>query len=504
MKKPLEELKRLDAEVKTLEEVQAVLDWDQQVYMPERGVHARSEQASWIAGAIHEKNTNPRVGDLLDKLGASDDNPLGAEQMSDNDRRLVRAIYRDFKLATRLPSDLVSRIARVTSIAQPVWAEARRKSEFKLFQPHLEEIVQLSLEVADRLGYREHPYDALIDQYEPEMTTSEIARIFRELRNGLVPLVRKIRAARQVNNSFLHRKYPVARQEAFCRTILEAMRFDIRRGRLDRSVHPFTTTLGPDDVRLTTRYDEDYLPTALFGTIHEAGHGLYELGFDREYHGSRLAASVSLGIHESMSRFWENVVGRSRAFWHYFYPVLKAEFPDQLSGVDLESFYKAVNRVEPTFIRVEADEVTYSLHIVLRFELERMLIGRELKVSDLPAAWGEQSRDLLGIAPNNDAKGVLQDIHWAGGMIGYFPTYALGNVYGLQFASRLRKDYPDMDNRVLNGELEPIKTWLDTHIHAFGRSRTPSELCEEVSGETMTAGPYIDYLNTKYADIYDF
>ena len=504
MKKPLQELKELDAQIRTLEEVQAVLEWDQHVYMPERGVHARSEQSAWIAGAIHEKHTSPRIGDLLDKLGASDDTPLGSEQLSDDDRRLVRAIYRDFKHATRLPADLVSRIARVTSIAQSVWAEARRKSEFALFQPHLEEIVQLSLEVADRLGYREHPYDALIDTYEPEMTTSEVARIFRDLRKGLVPLVRKIQAARQVNHSFLQKKYPVAGQEAFCRTILEAMHFDMRRGRLDRSVHPFTTTLGPDDVRLTTRYDEDYLPTALFGTIHEAGHGLYELGFDREYHGSRLAASVSLGIHESMSRFWENVIGRSRAFWHNFYPVLKAQFPDQLSGVDLESFYKAVNRVEPSLIRVEADEVTYSLHVILRFELERMLIGRELKVSDVPGAWKEQSRDLLGIVPQNDATGVLQDIHWSGGMIGYFPTYALGNVYGLQFTSRLRKDIPDMDNRIRNGELEPIKTWLDTHIHALGRSRTPRELCEEVGGEAMTAGPFIDYLNTKYGDIYDF
>ncbi len=503
MKKPLEELKALDAEVKTLEEVQAVLDWDQQVYMPERGVHARSEQAAWIAAAIHGKNTNPRIGDLLDKLDASDDNPLGSDQMSDDDRRLVRAIYRDFKLATRLPSDLVSRIARVTSIAQAVWAEARRKSDFTLFRPHLGEIVQLSLDVSDRLGYREHPYDALIDQYEPEMRTSQVAHIFRELREGLVPLVRKIHAARQVNDSFLRKSYPAARQEAFCRKVLEAMQFDMRRGRLDRSVHPFTCTVGPDDVRLTTRYDEDYLPTALFGTIHEGGHGLYELGFRREYHGTRLAASASLGIHESMSRFWENVVGRSRAFWHSFYPLLKEEFPDQLSGVDLESFYKAVNRVEPSFIRVEADEVTYSLHIILRFELERMLIGRELKVSELPEAWGEQSRDLLGITPNNDANGVLQDIHWSGGMIGYFPTYALGNVYGLQFASRLRSDHPDVDNRIRNGELEPIKTWLDTHIHSLGRSRTPTELCEEVSGKPMTAGPFIDYLNSKYADVYD-
>ncbi len=503
MQKALEQLKKIDAEIKALEEIQAVLEWDQQVYMPERGVHARSEQAAGLATIVHEKNTNPEIGDLLDKLGASDENPLGSTNLADDDRRLVRAVYRDFRQATRLPADLVSRIARVTSVAQSVWAEARRKSQFTLFQPHLEEIVELSLEVAERLGYAEHPYDALIDQYEPEMTTAEIARVFRELREGLVPLVRDITSARQVDNSVLLRAFPIDRQEAFSRTILDALQFDMSRGRLDRSVHPFTTSLGADDVRLTTRYDENYFPTALFGTIHEAGHGLYELGFDRRYHDTRLASGASLGIHESMSRFWENVVGRSRAFWHHFYPVMKEAFPDQLSGVDLESFYKAINRVEPSLIRVEADEVTYSLHIILRFELERMLVGRELKVADLPRAWREQSQDLLGIVPDNDANGVLQDIHWSGGAIGYFPTYALGNVYGLQFTARLREDIPDMDNRVRNGDLAPIKAWLDTHVHSVGRTRTPRELCEEVAGQRMSARPFIDYLKKKYADIYD-
>ncbi len=503
MQKALEQLKEFDAEIKALEEVQAVLEWDQQVYMPERGVHGRSEQTAELATIVHQKNTNPAIGDLLDKLDASDENPLGSADLDDDDRRLVRAVYRDFRQATRLPADLVSKIARVTSVAQSVWAEARRKSQFKLFQPHLEEIVGLSLEVADRLGYEEHPYDALVDQYEPEMTTADIARVFRELREGLVPLVRDIAAARQVDNSVLLKAFPVDKQEAFSRTILEALQFDMSRGRLDRSVHPFTTSLGPDDVRLTTRYDERFFPTALFGTIHEAGHGLYELGFSRRFHGTRLASGASLGIHESMSRFWENVVGRSRAFWHHFYPVMKTEFPDQLSGVDLESFYRAVNRVEPSLIRVEADEVTYSLHIILRFELERMLVGRELKVGDLPGAWREQSRDLLGIVPDNDANGVLQDIHWSGGAIGYFPTYALGNVYGLQFASRLREDIPEMENLVRQGDLVPIKAWLDEHIHAVGRSRTPRELCEEVAGESMSARPFIDYLKQKYTDIYD-
>ena len=503
MGKTLERLKKIDAEVRSLREAEAVLTWDQHTYMPERGVHDRSEQLALLASLVHERETKPEIGDLLDKLGASDANPLGSEELADDDRRLVRAFYRDFTHATRLPADLVERMARVTSVAQSVWAEARRKSDFSLFKPHLEEIVGISLEVADRLGYEEHPYDALLDQYEPEMTTAEVGRVFRELREGLVELVRKIDAAKQVDSRVVHQRFPADKQEAFGRAVLEAMGFDTRRGRLDRSVHPFTISLGGDDVRLTTRYDEDYFPTALFGTIHEAGHGLYELGFDREHHGTRLADATSLGIHESMSRFWENVVGRSRAFWHHFYPEMKSVFPDQLSGVDLEYFYKAINRVEPTLIRVEADEVTYSLHVILRFELERMLVAKELTVSELPDAWREQSQDLLGIVPNNDANGVLQDIHWSGGMIGYFPTYALGNVYGLQFVSKLREALPDMDNRIRHGELAPIKAWLDENIHAPGRAKTPRELCEDVTGESMSARPFLDYLNAKYADVYD-
>ncbi len=503
MKKALEQLKKIDAEVKTLRGVQASLDWDQHVYMPERGVHDRSEQSALLASIVHAKDTNPEIGNLLDKLGATDENPLGSEELGDDDRRLVRAIYREFKQSTRLPGELVEKIARTTSVAQSVWADARRKSDFALFRPHLEQIVDFELEVADRLGYEDHPYDALLDQYEPDMTSADVAKVFRELREGLVPLVRKIASARQVDGGVLGKHFPAAGQEAFGRKVLEAMSFDMTRGRLDTSVHPFTTSLGGDDVRLTTRYDENYFPTALFGTIHEGGHGLYELGFNREYHGSRLADAASLGIHESMSRFWENVVGRGRQFWHHFFPVFKAQFPEQLSGVDLETFYRAVNLVEPSLIRVEADEVTYSLHIILRFELERMLIGKELKVADLPEAWREQSQDLLGIVPNNDANGVLQDIHWSGGAIGYFPTYALGNVYGLQFVSRLKQDMPDMENRIRNGELAPVKAWLDEHIHGPRRSRTPKELCNEITGDPMSARYFIEYLTAKYTDIYD-
>ena len=499
----LKRLKELDAEIQNLEHVRALLEGDQQVSMPERAVAGRGEQLALVAGLIHARNTAPEIGDLLDKLGASDENPLGSTELAPDDRALVRAVYRDFRQDTRIPQALVERFARVAAVAHAVWADARKKSDFSLFRPHLEELVELSLEYAELLGYSEHPYDALLDRFEPEMKTSQVATVFRELREALVPLVRRIKEKRQVDTRFVTLRYPEDRQAAFGRVVLDAMGFDMTRGRIDTSVHPFTTALGGDDVRLTTRYQAGYFPSALFGTIHEAGHGLYELGHKRDYHGTRLASGSSLGIHESMSRFWENVVGRSRAFWHHFFPIFKKEFGEQLSGVDLESFYKAVNRVEPSHIRVEADEVTYSLHIILRFELERMIVGKELAVKDLPEAWREQSRDLLGIVPQNDAEGVLQDIHWSAGMIGYFPTYALGNVYGLQFVGALRKELPDMDNQIRRGDLSRIKAWLDERVHGPGRALTPEELCRDVTGGSMSARAFIDYLTAKYTDIYD-
>lgn len=498
----IQRLREIDAEIQSLKYVQAALGWDQQVLMPERGVNGRAEQIALVATMMHEKETAHEIGRLLEELGASDESPRGSDQLPESDRAYVRAFYRDYRQATRLPGELVQRIAKVTAIAQSVWAEARKKSDFSLFESNLSEIVDLAIEVADRLGYQDHPYDALIDQFEPEMTTADIARIFRELREGLVPLVRRIKEARQVGHHFMLKSFPAAGQEAFGRKVLEAMHFDLSRGRMDVSVHPFTTSLGADDVRITTRYQEDLFTSSLFSIIHEGGHALYEQGFHRDFHGTRLADATSLGIHESMSRFWENVVGRSRAFWHYFYPVLKESFPEQLSGVDVEQFYRAVNKVEPSHIRVEADEVTYSLHVILRFELERMLVGKELSVKDLPDAWREQSRDLLGIVPQHDSDGVLQDIHWSGGAIGYFPTYALGNVYGLQIVSRLRSDMPDFETQLRSGELGGIKAWLDENIHAKGRTRTPRELCEEVTGKPLSAHHFIKYLNDKYAGIY--
>lgn len=495
-------LKDIDGEIQLLKHTAAVLGWDQETLMPKAAINERSEQLSLLGTMVHERETAAEVGDLLGKLGATADNPRGSHELDVADRALVRAFYQDYVKLTRIPVDLVRRLTKKTSVAQAVWAEARSESDYAKFSPHLSDLIDLSLEIAECLGYTDHPYDALLDQYEPGMKTVDVARVFAELKDGLVPLVAAIADAEQVNDRVLSREFPPDAQEAFGRDVLAAIGFDLDRGRLDSSVHPFTTSLGGDDVRLTTRYNPTYFPTSLFGSIHEGGHGMYEQGFDRAYLGTRLADGTSLGIHESMSRFWENVVGRSRPFWEHVYPRFRSTFPEQTKDVDLDEFYRAVNKVEPSLIRVEADEVTYSLHIILRFELEQQMVTKSISVKDLPDAWRSTTKELLGIEPKTDAEGVLQDIHWSMGGIGYFPTYALGNVYGLQIVSAMKQDLTEFDARLRAGDLAPVKQWLDERIHRHGRAKLPKELCREITGAELSARHFLEYVRSKYREIY--
>ncbi len=503
MDKELRRLKELDREIQIFTHVAAVLNWDQETYMPEAAVDERSDQAAAIQAIIHEKRTAPEMGDLLAKLGADEDNPKGDAALSDMDRALIRVIYRDFSREIKLPKELVVRLAKVTSVGQSRWVEARRKSDFPGFVPVLGEIVDLVIESAERLGYPEHPYDALLDGYEPWMRTARVRTVFEQLQRDLVPLVTAIKDSPQVPDEFLYADFPIAQQDQFGRSVLEKMQWDFTRGRLDVSAHPFTSTLGARDVRLTTRYDANNFKGGVFGTIHEAGHGLYELGFPQEVNGSSLSNAASLGVHESQSRTWENIIGRSRPFWTFFYPRLREINPQQLAGQDLESFYRAINKVEPSHIRVEADEVTYSLHVILRFNLETRLVNREIAVKDLAEAWREESRKLLGIVPASDALGVLQDIHWSLGLIGYFPTYALGNLYGAQFTATMRKELPDLDERLEAGDLASVLDWLRRNIHRHGSSLTAEELVRTVTGEDLRADYFVHYLKEKYRGIYN-
>ena len=502
MQQSLDELKNLDRKVKRMEKIAALASWDQQTYMPGRAAEERSEQLALLGSMIHDMTISPKMGQLLASLGADDANPGGAEELSDLDRAFVREAYRRFRKATKLPGDLVEEMAREKSLAQAVWVEARKSNRFDEFAPSLKKVIALTHRAAEHLGYDDHIYDALLDDYEPGMRTAEVQEVFADLGRRLADLSARIGESEQVRTDFLSRSYPVEKQEQFAKEVLEAIGFDTDRGRLDVSAHPFTTTLGQHDVRLTTRYDDTCFETSLFGTIHEAGHGMYEQGFAEEIQGMILGDAASFGIHESQSRFWENVVGKSRPFWERFYPRLREFFPDQLNDVPLEVFYKGINRVEPSFIRVEADEVTYSLHIILRFELEKALMSGDIGIMDLPSAWNSRMKELLGVVPENDRDGVLQDIHWSAGYIGYFPTYALGNLYGAQFSHTMGEEISGLDDKIASGDFNAILEWQRRHIHSPGKTYSAGELCRLVTGERLNASYFMEHLNHKYKDIY--
>jgi carboxypeptidase Taq len=495
---PVAKLHEIDREISLLNHTAALLNWDQETYMPRRGAEERGEQLALLEGIVHDRLTAPRTAELLESAGDHAGNPLGSQEYSPQDRAFLRAFHRQYTRSSRLPRRLVTDFAREVSNAQHVWAEARENDDFSSFAPHLKRLLELNTEKAEAIGYAEHPYDALLDEFEPWMSTATVSTVFADLREKLVPLVEQITARQEEDESFLNATFPVEKQKQFGRTVLETMGYDFNRGRLDVSVHPFTTAVGADDVRITTRYNPQYFRTGLFGTIHEAGHALYEMGIDPSYKQSILGEGTSLGVHESQSRMWENMIGRSIPFWRYFYPRLRELFPKQLSEVQLSAFVRAVNRVRPSFIRIEADEVTYSLHIILRFELEQALLTGDLAVDDLPEAWNDGMERLLGIRPQHNSEGVLQDIHWAMGAIGYFPTYALGNLYAAQFYRAMAADMPDIEQRMARGDLASIRDWLGARIHRPGSSKTAGELLQEVTGEDLNPEYFTSYLEEKF------
>jgi carboxypeptidase Taq len=394
-------------------------------------------------------------------------------------------------------------LARQGALAQSKWVEARESSDFSIFSPSLGTVVGLVRELASALGYREEPYDPLLDEYEPYMKTRDLEKIFASFLPRLQDLVTRITAAgRGPDTSFLSRSYPLERQELFGRRVLETMGYDFSRGRLDISAHPFTSKMGTSDVRLTTRYNPNYFNTGIFGSIHEGGHGIYEQGAGAELGGTLLADGASMGLHESQSRMYENLIGRSLPFWKHFYPRLRELFPDALGDIDLPAFYRGINAVRPSLIRVEADEVTYNLHIVLRFNLEKAMLDGSLAVKDLPEAWNEQSEQLLGLTPPGAAEGVLQDIHWCWGEIGYFPTYALGNLYSAQFYAAMKRDLPGLEESVARGDFSMAGNWLGEKIHSQGRLYPAGELCARVTGRELDPACFLDYLEAKYTEIY--
>ncbi len=503
MAETVEKLKKITREYQLISEAAAILGWDQETYIPQQAIPERGEQLALLQSLAHEKITAPEVGELLEQAGCTDVNPWGSGEKLEGDGPFLRELYRRYTRDIRIPSSLVAAFARVASAGQAAWVEARRKDDFSLFRPHLEEIVKLNREKAEAVGYDEHPYDALLDEFEPWMTTAKVDTLFTDLEKELSSLVAEISSRKEVDDSFLHRKYEVVRQREFSRRVVEDLGYDFSRGRIDETAHPFTTTLGGSDVRITGRFREDFLATGLFGLVHECGHALYEMGFDPEVQGNILATGTSLGIHESQSRTWENAVARSREFWKHYLPELKNVFPEALNGIDLDSFYRGVNRVAPTFIRIDADEVTYGLHIILRFRLEIAMLTGDLPVADLPGAWRDLSTQLLGITPEKSSDAELQDIHWSMGALGYFPTYALGNLYGAQFQQAAESEIPQLKEKIAGGDFTDLALWLRKNIHAFGASRTADEICVGATRESLKAEYFLTYLKNKYGEIYN-
>ncbi len=450
--KPIDELKKRLHEISHLSGAMALLGWDQEVGMPAKGADARAKTSAYLSAVIHNKCSSLDSDGLLTELK----NKLAGGKIKGENAVIVSETWRSYERERKLPEEFVKEISEVTSQAQSVWAEARAKNNFALFLPWLERIIQLKRKEAEFAGYEKSPYDALLDVYEPGMTSHEAAKILNDLKESLVPLLKKIQSAKKLRLPKIKGKFPLQKQVAFNELISKKMGFDSEAGKIAVSTHPFTTNLHPHDVRFTTRYREDDVLYSVGPTIHEAGHALYEQGLPAEHFGTPLAESVSLGIHESQSRMWENMVGKSRAFWKYFLPKLQKEFPVPFKKTSLDDFYKIINEVKPSLIRTEADEVTYNLHIIIRFEIEKEMIEGTVDLKDLPRIWREKYKEYLGIDVPSDALGVLQDVHWSCGLIGYFPTYSFGNLYSAQFYRTMEKDIPQMKKKIAAGKFEEI------------------------------------------------
>lgn len=493
-------------EIHRINSAASVLSWDQETHMPAGGGAARADQLATLQGLAHRHLTSPEFEMLLSRyLDTSSGQTIETpdETWDESGRSLLREVWRDFSRAKKLPQEFVMRLSRETSLAQQVWADAREDSDFKKFLPHLRTVVLLKREEADYLGYACTPYDALLDLYEPGATVAKLRPLFDQLRLKLVPLLKRImHSSVQITDRFLYHAYDTACQLEFGRLVLIAMGYDFERGRMDQSAHPFTTSFHPTDVRVTTRVFEHDLPSCLFSCIHEGGHALYDQGLDPRHYGTPLGDAVSLGIHESQSRLWENCVGRSRPFWQFFYPILQQTFSHQLKDVDLEQFYAAINCVKPSLIRVEADELTYNLHVMLRFEIEQHLFEGRAQPDDLPEMWTSKMRDYLGVVPERDAEGVLQDVHWSMGSFGYFPTYTLGNLYSVQLFEQAKQEIPHLDDELAAGQLLVLRRWLERKVHRWGRMFLPDHLMERVTGKPLSSDPFLSYLEHKYGELY--
>lgn len=467
--------------------------------MPPKAIEERSSQLALLEGLAHQKAVNPEIGALLDALEAKSD-------LSEDEKAYVRVVRRDYDRETKLPEAFVTEYAKAASLSQAAWADAKKNNDFETFKPHLSRMVELNKKKAHYLNPNAKPYDVLLDLFEPGSTQESVANVFMKMKTFLVDILSRIRERPQIEDKCSKRRIDPNTQERISKYFMNVLGYERDRGRLDVSAHPFTTTLGADDVRITTRYVEDYFPSSLFSTIHESGHALYEMGIDPnpDYRGTKLAEAASMAVHESQSRLWENIIGRSHAFWDHQFPALRALLGDAGEELDLESFVKSINRVSPSLIRTEADEVTYGLHVIARFELESALFNDSLSVEEIPQAWRAKYHELLGIEAADDRQGCLQDVHWSMGAFGYFPSYALGNLYAAQFWAALKQEIPDIEARISSGDTSAVLGWLRKNIHSQGARYTPAELVKKVTGQALDPTWFEKYLREKYSKIYGF
>lgn len=494
----LEMLKERFAAISDVNAAAALLMWDQETHMPPASVPLRSEQLATLSRISHEMLASEGMGELLASLN-------GDLSPDSEEAAMTRVAKRNYDRATKLPSKLVSDISRATSLAQPAWQKAREDADWPTFAPHLEKIISLQRETAEHLGYEDHPYDALLDLYETGARKAKLEVMFEELKDGIVPLLKKITASSPADRSApLTGDFDEVKQEEFGKAVLRDIGYDWGRGRQDRVVHAFCTNIGsPEDVRITTNFSPTKIDHALFTSMHEGGHAMYEQGVKSEYSRTPLSGGTSMGIHESQSRLWENLVGRSRGFWSHYYPKLQKTFPEALGDVGLEEFYRAINEVEPGFIRIYADELTYNLHVLLRFEMEVALLEGKLSVEEIPSAWNEKMGEYLGLTPANDSEGALQDVHWSMGLFGYFPAYSMGNVLSVQFYEAATKAHPEIPDETANGKFDTLRNWLTENIYRHGSRFDPDEIVERATGKGLDTGPYLAYLGGKFGELYE-
>ncbi|WP_099362893.1 carboxypeptidase M32 [Fredinandcohnia onubensis] len=499
LQEKVDQFKKLDEKITHLNSVLALADWDQKVMAPKKGRSLFANSIGTLSTEIFKLSISKEMGQLLEVLT---DDKLYA-QLDDVTKATVRERNNFYKQSKSIPSELYNEYIVLTSNANDAWEEARETNNFDIYLPYLERIVEIKKDFTKYYGYEGHPYNALLNEFEPGLTVEVLDPLFANLRKSSIDLLNRINlSSSKPSGEVFEKLYNPEIQKEFNKFLLPRIGFDMNAGRLDETVHPFAQSINTGDVRITTRYLEDNVRSAIFGTIHEAGHGIYEQNINHELEGTSICNGASFGIHESQSRFLENMVGRSEEFWKFFYQDLQNHFPDQLGNLDVNDFYRAINIVEPSFIRVEADELTYNLHIMLRYEIEKGLISGDIAVKDLPNVWNEKMKDYLGIVPPTDTLGVLQDVHWSFGGLGYFPSYSLGNLYAAQILNTIKKELPDFYGHIERGEFSVIQNWLKEKIHQYGAIYTPDELIKKVTGESLNATYLVNYLEEKYSKVY--